>query len=413
MSCRESRRARIDELFHEYETDITKLTQINKRNVEEMEAYKSEILSLEETVKILRSQNESLRQEISKKSPAKFGRYLVEETQHHAKETEKLKAQNQKLQIELTELRELLDKQNNIHHLRENREIFEKDFNQASRDSMFSEMPSPCESLSSRPTSDAWHHGICPDSLYCPEQLNNNGSICYEPDINHGPDIFNHDTLSGYADSTHHFFTDLASGIQSKSPAKSFTTTSGSGTGSAISTPVKQSNNIFHQTPTKTPNRGVIFRTPDKPTPKTSLTSPRRSDRICKIVMNSRDLPKNIKTRILNSRESRVSSIKNGRTYQLSSSRLSSLRAVLEPQTNETPILQSVTRWNSAPIQTEKYSKTCVTPTKNKNEKKDENFQSPRKIQSINILRRKRTQGARSVKSSAETPTRSRRKQII
>jgi len=33
-----------------------------------------------------------------------------------------------------------------------------------------------------------------------------------------------------------------------------------------------------------------------------------------------------------------------------------------------------------------------VTPTKNKKEKKDENFQSPRKIQSINILRRKRTQ---------------------
>ena len=30
----------------------------------------------------------------------------------------------------------------------ENREIFEKDFNQASRDSMFSEMPSPCESVS-------------------------------------------------------------------------------------------------------------------------------------------------------------------------------------------------------------------------------------------------------------------------
>jgi SMC interacting uncharacterized protein involved in chromosome segregation len=148
MSCRESRRARIDELFHEYEADITKLTQINKRNVEEIEAYKSEILSLQETVKILRSQNESLRQEISKKSPAKFGRHLVEETEHHAKETEKLKAQNQKLQTELTELRELLDKRNNIHHLRENREIFEKDFNQASRDSMFSEMPSPCESVS-------------------------------------------------------------------------------------------------------------------------------------------------------------------------------------------------------------------------------------------------------------------------
>merc|ERR1719391_739695 len=125
--------------------------------------------------------------------------------------------------------------------------------------------------------------------------------------------------------------------------------------------------------------------------------------------MNSRDLPKNIKTRILNSRESLVSSNKNGRTYQLSSSRLSSLRAVLEPQTNEKSILQSVTRWNSAPILTEKYSKT-VTPTKNKKEKKDENFQSPRKIQSINILRRKRTQGARSVKSSSETPTRSRRK---
>ena len=96
MSCRESRRARIDELFHEYEADITKLTQINerfqyttrilaypshkysnfyveffikKRNVEEIEAYKSEISSLEKTVKILRSQNESLRQEISKKSP--------------------------------------------------------------------------------------------------------------------------------------------------------------------------------------------------------------------------------------------------------------------------------------------------------------------------------------------------------
>ena len=154
--------------------------------------------------------------------------------------------------------------------------------------------------LSSRPTSD-WHHGICPDSLYCPEQLNNNG-ICYEPDINHGPDIFNHDTLSGYTDSTHHFFSDLASGI-SKSPAKSFTT--GSGTGSAISTPVKS--NIF-QTPTKTPTNRVIFRTPDKP-----KTSPRRSDRICKIVMNSRDLPKNIKTRILNSRESSlVSSNKNG-----------------------------------------------------------------------------------------------------
>ena len=31
MSCRESRRARIDELFHEYEADITKLTQINER----------------------------------------------------------------------------------------------------------------------------------------------------------------------------------------------------------------------------------------------------------------------------------------------------------------------------------------------------------------------------------------------
>jgi len=42
----------------------------------------------------------------------------VEETEHHAKETEKLKAQNQKLQTELTELRELLDKRNNIHHLR-------------------------------------------------------------------------------------------------------------------------------------------------------------------------------------------------------------------------------------------------------------------------------------------------------
>ena len=96
MSCRESRRARIDELFHEYEADITKLTQINerfqyttrilaypshkysnfyveffikKRNVEDIEAYKSEITSLEKTVKILRSQNESLRQEISKKSP--------------------------------------------------------------------------------------------------------------------------------------------------------------------------------------------------------------------------------------------------------------------------------------------------------------------------------------------------------
>lgn len=153
--------------------------------------------------------------------------------------------------------------------------------------------------LSSRPTSD-WHHGICPDSLYCPEQLNNNG-ICYEPDLNHGPDIFSQDTLSGYTDSTHHFFSDLASGI-SKSPAKSFTT--GSGTGSAISTPVKS--NIF-QTPTKTPTNRVIFRTPDKP-----KTSPRRSDRICKIVMNSRDLPKNIKTRILNSRESLVSSNKNG-----------------------------------------------------------------------------------------------------
>ena len=31
MSCRESRRARIDELFHEYEEDISKLTQINER----------------------------------------------------------------------------------------------------------------------------------------------------------------------------------------------------------------------------------------------------------------------------------------------------------------------------------------------------------------------------------------------
>ena len=45
------------------------LISFKKRNVEEIEAYKSEILSLQETVKILRSQNESLRQEISKKSP--------------------------------------------------------------------------------------------------------------------------------------------------------------------------------------------------------------------------------------------------------------------------------------------------------------------------------------------------------
>jgi len=45
------------------------LNSSKKRNVEEIEAYKSEILSLQETVKILRSQNESLRQEISKKSP--------------------------------------------------------------------------------------------------------------------------------------------------------------------------------------------------------------------------------------------------------------------------------------------------------------------------------------------------------
>ena len=37
-------------------------------------------------------------------------------------------------------------------------------------------------------------------------------------------------------------------------------------------------------------------------------------------------------------------------------------------------------------------SNFSVTPTKVKKEKKDENFQSPRKIQSINILRRKRTQ---------------------
>ena len=35
-----------------------------------------------------------------------------------------------------------------IQYFSENREIFEKDFNQASRDSMFSEMPSPCESVS-------------------------------------------------------------------------------------------------------------------------------------------------------------------------------------------------------------------------------------------------------------------------
>ena len=48
---------------------IIVLNSSKKRNVEEIEAYKSEILSLQETVKILRSQNESLRQEISKKSP--------------------------------------------------------------------------------------------------------------------------------------------------------------------------------------------------------------------------------------------------------------------------------------------------------------------------------------------------------
>lgn len=48
---------------------ILYLNSHQKRNVEEIEAYKSEILSLQETVKILRSQNESLRQEISKKSP--------------------------------------------------------------------------------------------------------------------------------------------------------------------------------------------------------------------------------------------------------------------------------------------------------------------------------------------------------
>ena len=52
------------------------LNSSKKRNVEEIEAYKSEILSLQETVKILRSQNESLRQEISKKSPVIHFFYL-------------------------------------------------------------------------------------------------------------------------------------------------------------------------------------------------------------------------------------------------------------------------------------------------------------------------------------------------
>ena len=60
---------------------IVFLNSSKKRNVEEIEAYKSEILSLQETVKILRSQNESLRQEISKKSPVShffelFGRRI-------------------------------------------------------------------------------------------------------------------------------------------------------------------------------------------------------------------------------------------------------------------------------------------------------------------------------------------------
>ena len=97
------------------------------------------------------------------------------------------------------------------------------------------------------------------------------------------------------------------------------------------------------------------------------------------------------------------------------SSKLGLLIAVIYVFSNDTPYRSVISNFS-------------VTPTKVKKEKKDENFQSPRKIQSINILRRKRTQvkfwflyhvyifcfkGARSAKASAETPTRSRRKQII
>ena len=97
MSCRESRRAQYEKLFNSYEDEIAKLTNINERDIlcmtvenhyyynhfimtsnisrlqqltaKELNDSKDQVSMLQNTIKALQQENETLRQEIGKKSP--------------------------------------------------------------------------------------------------------------------------------------------------------------------------------------------------------------------------------------------------------------------------------------------------------------------------------------------------------
>lgn len=376
MSCRESRRAQYEKLFNSYEDEIAKLTSINQLTAKELNDSKDQVSMLQNTIKALQQENETLRQEIGKKSPAKFGRHLME---HHSKEVEVLRNENESLQAKIKELQtscqtRLKDKEEHIfgHHRRFRRQsemdpidLMKFDFD--SKDSGFldpqswnhSEVTSPCDSLPSYSS----HKN--PLDIICNEHLSD----------------FNNETLPALESPGRYFQIDS----RLSTPSSSTTAT--------LLTPTKFINTQF-QTPEKI--KEYTFRTPTKVTPSKFRTpdKKRKISQICKISMNSRELPKNIKTRPL--LQNQLLSLSKGRTFQLSSSGLSTLKQIENEPDPKSAIVLPV------PLSEQNIN---TTPTKMK---KEEDWKSPRKLQQINILRRKRVQ----TRSTTVTP-RSRRKQII
>jgi len=353
-----TRRAQINDLLQTFDDDITRLTRLNQQTQLELCQAQSTIAHLEARVTRLTDEN---------------GRLLLSrgrtQQQHHHQHQESATEPNnteleavERLTTENASLREQLER---LKHQYVDNSIFCDIDTRESHDSGV-QFHSDCDSMSI--VSNNRHHNPL-DSLLCNEELNN-----------HRPNSLycDGDTLSR---------ADLAYFTSVRTPTK---------------TPTKFRTPIKFRTPQKSPF------TPGSTTSCSSLTlatSAAATRSMQMIGVDTEQLP-NITTRTL---MGQITHDRPGRTFQLTASGLSSLRVVATTATTmTTPIATNHEQTSSNRLKPPNKPKVKSTQPSSSSQ---EPFQSPRKLKTINILRRRRASERNKV---YETPTRSsRRKQVF
>jgi len=420
MSCRETRRARIEELFRVYEDEIDQLKDENSRIQSNYEQSRSVVDSLKVSIQLIQNENQSLRQEIGKKSPAKFGRYLVES---HTKEIQRLQQENHQLkeaqknrenyirriEEENRILKEDLPRDQNRNYKRKNHSCSEDsaklDFvgdTQASYDSGIT-LNSDFENHKEPQISNFLDQKSCSnplDGLFCQEQLR--------------PGSSNHDI--SFVELDH----EVAQETQPFEQASFY-----------FSSHVPQTNlgqsNLRHSS-----DSYLLSQIPE----------PKNENVFHNVSVDSPNPIPNIRTRPLNTshHENNFQS-GTGRLFQIGEGPLSSLKCLSPP--DPTSSLQPLRRITSPPpihFENEKSTSNLALPWRSQKPVKAEprvgqidqpvlksepaqqtsRFNSPRKSTQVNILRRRKTilntrpspVSIKTTQSSAQT-SRSRRKQKI